>query len=96
MKKLTYPTETKQVFDWLNLDGELSDFVCWYHEANNGSYHRWYPMHVNEKNNVGKFERFKNEEELRLGKLLNEWLVENGMVIDFNDEYFNVLIYVSW
>ena len=91
--------ETKQLFDWFNMPHEFSEqestiLIGGYEGCGNDTYHRWYPDRVNKPH--GKYEYFKTQQELKAGKELNQWLLDNGMEIDKSDEYFHVLIHVSW
>lgn len=95
-----YRHTVKQLFDYLDMPHEFGGIETTliigggYEGCGNDTYHRWYPDRVTEKK-IGKFEHFKNEEEWRAGKLLNDWLKRAGMVI--KDEFcFHVLIHVSW
>jgi hypothetical protein len=72
-----------QVFDWLKMPYPLeNDFQDWA-EANNDSYIRFYP---NRKDNLY---------DPCFQKRVVNWLLGQGMEIE-TDEYFYVLIYVSW
>lgn len=76
--------ELIQVFDWLNMPSDLGEKLSEYFEADNGSYHRWYP---------DKHWQYPGKE---LKAEVNKWLLENGMVVDIDNKYFYVLIYISW
>jgi hypothetical protein len=76
--------ELIQVFDWLKMPQDISDDLAVYFEASNGSYHRWYP----DDNWKYPGERLKTK--------VNKWLLKNGMLVDTNNKYFYVLIYISW
>ena len=94
-----YRPEEMQVFDWLEMPHDIGKFdtsilIAGYDGARNDSYHRWYPDRITERK-VGKFEHFKTQEELEAGRILNQWMLDHGMVI--KDEFcFHVLIHISW
>jgi hypothetical protein len=99
-KDKKHPPEIKQVFDWTNMPhafgGHESSLLIAgkYDGAGNDTYHRWYPDRITEKK-FGYCEHFDTEEEWEAGKLLQDWLLDNGMII--KDEFcFHVLIHISW
>lgn len=54
--------------------------------AGNDTYYNWYPSRAEE------YDGAKQEAAV----LFNAWLIGQGMKIDWDDEYFHVLIYISW
>jgi ABC-type phosphate/phosphonate transport system ATPase subunit len=96
-QKIVKP-ENKQVFDYndmpFSFEGEeTSIIIAGKDGAGNDTYHRWYPGRLREE--VGKYKHFETQKELEAGKALNEWLLQNGMVIK-NEFLFHVLIHISW
>lgn len=79
--------ELKQLFKWSDMPNEFAgEEACLvfsgFDGADGGHYYRWYPNEVKEDNLPGKE--------------LNQWLLDNGMIIDKDDKYFYVLIYIDW
>lgn len=77
-----------QVFNWIDINpqNELRDLIIEYYEEDlNGSdtYVRYYP---NDDSYVGE----------ELNKLINDYLIKDGYFIDFDDEYFYILIRIDW
>lgn len=89
----------KQVFDWLDMPHEFNGdestiIIAGKRGADNDSYYRWYPDDIAKKE-IGKYEDFETEKDWESAKLLNDWLLEHGMII--KDEFcFHVLIHVGW
>jgi len=82
MKKKNF--KLVQVFDWLKMPSQLNDEFLDWAECDNGAYIRWYPV----ENSIYIKSELKDK--------VNNWLLENGMEVDTNDQYFYVLIHVSW
>jgi len=89
-----------QLFNWLDIPRELGEdstlLISGNEGASNDSYHRWYPSKAEDPEEVGKWCFFKSKEDQETGKLLNKWLIENGMKWDKEDKCFHVLIHISW
>ena len=84
-----------QVFNYIDMNKEVRELM-WFFEATNDTYHRWYPKDVKDSEEVGQFCKFKNKKEQNKFKILNKWLIKNGMEIDDKNDYFHILIHMSW
>lgn len=73
--------KTLQVFEWLNMPSEVQDELAADSEATGDSYHRWYP---------------KSDNDVPYKAKVNQWLLDNGMQVEGGNEYFHVLIHISW
>ena len=73
-----------QVFNINSMSDDLFDEFISDLECTNGSFIRWYPG----------TEHFMLYPET--SKKIDNWLVENGMIVDENDKKFYVLLSVSW
>jgi len=75
--------EKIQVFNWLKMSSPLSDDFQDWAEATNDSYIRFYPN------------RRDSLYDPRFQKRMVNWLLGQGMEVE-TEEYFYVLIHVSW
>lgn len=88
----------RQVFDGCGMPHEfngeeVSILIAGPDGANNGVCYDWFPSWADID---VEYPHFKTEQEQKAAKLFNEWLVENGMIWDKEDELFSVLVDLSW
>lgn len=81
---MTLIKEIIQVFDATKMPSEIFEDMCLKFGVAGDSYKRWYPRKA-----MFFHSKFDHES-------INEWLINNGMIIDELDEYFYILIHLDW